>query len=364
MALTGRRDAGPLLAPTRAATFVRESLAELGLRIPGLLGERAAYAGLSRNGPWSCGGSFRILPSSDRPVAVSLSRASDHELLPALIEGRVRDAWTDVAAWLRGVSAEEAETRLRLLGLPGGAVATAPPTDRPPALVTELGRRAVSQQPVIIDLTSMWAGPLCAHLLARLGARVIKVETAGRPDGARIGTPGYFKVLHDGHEQKTLELDSQTLADLMAGADLVLESSRPRALTQQGIRAEDYVADGTTWLSITARGRASDAVGFGDDVAACAGLVIEDGGELLPVGDAIADPLSGVAAALAAVAALQSTRSQLIDVSMLHVTADLTIPTPQARVVSTEAGWVVETDGGPIPVEEPRLRGGSASGAG
>ncbi|WP_460794402.1 hypothetical protein [Nocardioides pacificus] len=53
---------------------------------------------------------------------------------------------------------------------------------------------------------------------------------------------------------------------------------------------EEVVAAGTSWLSITARGRASDAIGFGDDVAACAGLVVRDGDDLLPVGDASARP--------------------------------------------------------------------------
>jgi hypothetical protein len=45
-------------------------------------------------------------------------------------------------------------------------------------------------------------------------------------------------------------------------------------------------------------------VGFGDDVAASAGLVVADGGDLLPVGDALADPLAGTAAAVAAMGAL------------------------------------------------------------
>src|SRR5581483_8056594 len=37
----------------------------------------------------------------------------------------------------------------------------------------------------VVDLTSMWAGPLCTWLLGRLGAAVLKVEPAVRPDGMR-----------------------------------------------------------------------------------------------------------------------------------------------------------------------------------
>lgn len=35
----------------------------------------------------------------------------------------------------------------------------------------------------IVDLTSMWAGPLCTELLGRAGARVDKVTSEARPDG-------------------------------------------------------------------------------------------------------------------------------------------------------------------------------------
>jgi hypothetical protein len=134
-------------------------------------------------------------------------------------------------------------------------------------------------------------------------------------------------------------------------------------MRQLGIEAEQYVAAGTSWLSITARGRASDAVGFGDDVAACAGMVVRDpivpastrpsAVELFPVGDALADPVAGVTAAVAAVEALASSEACLIDVSMLHavsVTVGDVAPHRVSRVGNT---WWVETDGGAVPVAEP-----------
>ena len=52
---------------------------------------------------------------------------------------------------------------------------------------------------VVADLSSMWAGPLCARLLGLAGADVIKVETPGRPDGARSGNREFFDWLHAGH---------------------------------------------------------------------------------------------------------------------------------------------------------------------
>ena len=91
----------------------------------------------------------------------------------------------------------------------------------------------------------------------------------------------------------------RAMADLVAAADVVIEASRPRALARFGLDAVQADASGTTWDSITATGRASTRVGFGDDVAAGAGLVADDA-DGMPVfcGDAIADPLTGLTAAV------------------------------------------------------------------
>jgi len=369
--LTGRPDGPPLGPPGRAATFVREALATLGLEIPGLLGERAAYAALGRNAPWSCGGAFRILPTRDGWLGVSLARPSDLELVPALVESRtIAEPWEAVGAWAEVATGAEAAARLRLLGIPGGVVPDVPPSDRSGVKVIATGSRQVTEDPLVVDLTSMWAGPLCAHLLGLGGARIVKVEATARPDGARSGAPAFFELLHRGHAHVDLDFhaDIAPLRELIASADLVLEASRPRALRQLGILAEEAVGEGTSWLSITAHGRHSDAVGFGDDVAASAGLVVRpDSGEPIPAGDALADPLTGVAAALAARDALSSEEARLIDVSMLHVVAetledaDLCAP-PAVAVRGADGRWWFDTgDEGVrlMPVEPPAPRGRS-----
>lgn len=365
MWLTGRSAGPPLVPPGRAATTVREALTTLGSSvpvIPGLLGERAAHAGLGRNAPWSCGGAFRTLATADGWIGLSLARPSDVELLPALVEGPVgADPWATVADWAGLVSAVDAEHRLCLLGLPGGRVPDTPPDDRPGVVEAALGRRTVVDRPLVVDLTSLWAGPLCAHLLGLTGARVIKVESLQRPDGARSGPPDFFRLLHDGHEEVVVDFATELdrLHELIGAADLVLEASRPRALRQLGVIAEDVVAAGTSWLSITARGRSSDAVGFGDDVAASAGLVHLADGVPAPVGDAIADPLSGVAAAVAAQAALHSAEARLIDVSMLHVAAEtLASPTSAQEhgVRLQDREWWLDTGEDVVRVERPRVR--------
>ncbi|MBD0322182.1 MAG: CoA transferase [Aldersonia sp.] len=374
MALTGRADGPPLPAPGDPAGAVRRALDRVAdatrertgamATLPGvqLLGERAAIAGLGRRGPWSCGGAFRTLPTADGWIGLSLPREDDVALVPALVEAEADDAWGAVGAWaLRSKSADAAE-RIELLGLPGGAVPAVPPADRSAVVVTEgAARQRLREFPRIVDLTSLWAGPLCAHLLGLGGAEVVKVESTRRPDGSRRGPTEFFDLLHYGHAMVVLDFhdpaDVQRLRELLANADLVLEASRPRALRQLGVVAEDFVAEGISWLSITARGRASNAIGFGDDVAATAGLAAWSDGMPMPCGDALADPLAGVVAAAAASEALTATHARLIDVSMRHVAADAARgPVEPNLVLYEDDSWWVEAPSGRFPVAAPTAR--------
>jgi hypothetical protein len=388
MALTGPADGPPALAPGAPASALAGALAvfdlltrararrdEAALRLPGvrlpgprLLGERAALAGLSRRAPWSVGGAFRALRAADGWLGLSLARPDDIDLLPALVGSDLAgDPWLAVSTWVAGQELGAAVSRGRLLGLPAAPVPPGPvPARRPPVLCAAGGPRDDHRaRPLVVDLTSLWAGPLCAHLLGLAGARVVKVESLGRPDGARAGSPAFFDLLHGGHLSVVLDFgspdDVAALRRLLARADVVLEASRPRALRQLGIEAEQYVADGTVWASITAYGRTGEdahQIGYGDDVAAAAGLVAHCGQVPYPVGDAIADPLAGAYAAVAVAAALHSPRGQLLDISMYDVAvAAAGTPGPDAAVVATgPATWGVSGEDGITPVCPPRAR--------
>jgi hypothetical protein len=321
--------------------------------MPGLevLGERAAAAGFARNAPWSAGGAFRALRACDGWLGLSLARPSDLELVPALIGAEaVGDHWTAVARWVAELPVRGSAERAQLLGLAATEIAATPLEPSRPGVVVARGgsRRRRREPPLVVDLSALWAGPLCAHLLGLGGARVIKVESTTRPDGARFGPPSFFDLLHAGHESIAIDFDAdrRLLTELLRAADVVVESSRPRALGQLGIQAEEYVTGGAIWVSITSHGRGEPQalrVGFGDDVAAGAGLVCVDEGTPWPVGDAVADPLAGLTAAAAASIALTGTSGGLLDVSMHHVAVAAAQPVdqPPAEVRRSGGGWIV-----------------------
>lgn len=382
MALTGRPDGPPAVAPGRPATAVRDALDRVARLHPEavlpdvrLLGERAAVAGLRRSAPWSCGGAFRVVATRDGHLGLSLARPTDVESVPALLEAPVDDAWAAVETWAARTTTAEAVERARLLGLACSAVRSSDddtePIEPPRAPVTETRggrRRAARDRPLVVDFTSLWAGPLCAHVLAACGADVVKVESTRRLDGARRGPAAFYDLLHAGHRSVTVDFSSPdelaALRALVEEADLVLEASRPPALHRLGLDADHLVDHGVSWVSITAYGRDSDAVGFGDDVAAGAGLVTAD---LAPCGDALADPLAGVTAAAHAVEALQGDHAVLVDLSMHHVAAAAATSPMEAHEVHHRDGrWWVECAEGLLPVAdpEPRTPRGPAAAAG
>jgi crotonobetainyl-CoA:carnitine CoA-transferase CaiB-like acyl-CoA transferase len=182
----------------------------------------------------------------------------------------------------------------------------------------------------VVDLSSLWAGPLCTRILRDAGARVVKVESTRRPDGARAGTTLFFDLMHAGKESVALDFSTgdgrRALRALVDAADVVVESSRPRALEQLGIDAREHPG---IWLGISGYGRAApgrDWVAFGDDAAVAGGIAAltgQPGGPPLFCADAYADPVSGLFGAIAVLACLAGDEAWLVDLSMRDVVAHL-----------------------------------------
>lgn len=382
MALTGLADGPPLLAPAPLAARARALVRTLAERaaapalaaIDGatLLGEHAAIFGHVRRGRISPGGRCRLLRAKDRWIAVQLARPDDLALVPAWLgEGDTSDPWRFVEQRVATRAAEEVVERARLLGLP--AAVAADPDEAPPPAVRVAVRgtpRTPPARPLVVDLSSLWAGPLCAHLLQLAGARVVKVESTRRPDGARSGPPAFFDLLNAGKQSVALDFGSAdgraALARLVARADIVIEASRPRALAQLGIDAEALVANrpGIVWLGLTAYGRPEPEarwVGFGDDAAVAAGLAVATGSRDAPVfcGDAIADPVAGMHGALAVFDAWRSGGGVLLDVSLRESIAHvlgLAMPAQRGRVVRSACGSEVALGDVREAVSPPRAR--------
>jgi len=313
-----------------------------------LLGERAAISGFSRRGAVSCGGSARLLPSADGWLAVSLPRQSDLEAVPAWLGVAVRDEdpWAAVADAVRQRDGSAVVERARLLGLAVAQLGE----DRPGVDDQSFGtyRPRSIEGALVVDLSSLWAGPLCTQLLSLAGARVVKVESTGRPDGARDGPAAFFDLLNVGKESVALDFadarDRETLRRLVSRADIVVEGSRRRALEQVGVVAAAVLVEERApalWLSITGHGRSADRVAFGDDAAVAGGLVVNDGAGPCFCADAVADPLTGLVAAERCAAMLAAGERAVVDLPMAAVAADFAGPTlaaaPDAVVAEPRA---------------------------
>ncbi|HVB93299.1 MAG TPA: CoA transferase [Acidimicrobiales bacterium] len=299
---------------------------------------RATLLDLRPPGRTSANGSCRLCRTLDGWVAVNLARPVDANLFGALIGQSMRvDPWPEVERYASTCTTSTLVADARLLGLPVSPLAGPRSPTRPCEIDQRWppGPQRKLSEMRVVDLSAMWAGPLAAKILASAGAEVVKVESRARPDGARA-VPAFYRWLHP-DDQCTEVLDfadpagRQRLRSLLESADVVIEASRPRALEQLGVDA-DAVAPraGRIWLSITGYGRREpgrDWVAFGDDAAVAGGLVGRDpAGDPVFVGDAIADPVSGLFGALAVLDAAGSGGGQLIDLAMSRCAGALAAP--------------------------------------
>jgi CoA-transferase family III len=390
MALTGLPDGPPVASPAPALAMLAQVTAEFaqvtartGRQVRAepaeLLAGRAALAGFTRGGRVSAGGTSFLLRSADGWCAVTLSRPDDVAAVPAIVgtlgtDGGRLDAIATLAqarsaltAAALGTPADDFAAAAQLVGVPAATLPAGarPPGARPPGArsnssgetwaagaagwppwratrIAEPLAGARLAGAVVADLSSMWAGPLCARLLGLAGAEVIKVESPGRPDGARYGNGEFFDWLHAGHHSLAVDFGTRAgravLASLLEVADVVIESSRPRALAALGAAPGMLPhRPGQVWLSITGYGRSlPERVAFGDDAAVAGGLVGWAGGERAggePAGpvfcaDAIADPLTGACGALAVAVSRSAGGGELIDLSMRDVAAAFAAAAP------------------------------------
>jgi crotonobetainyl-CoA:carnitine CoA-transferase CaiB-like acyl-CoA transferase len=198
----------------------------------------------------------------------------------------------------------------------------------------------------IVDLTAFWAGPTATHLLAMLGADVVKIESVQRPDGMRFA--GGFRAdveqwweyswvfhgVNSGKRSITLDLGSEEgrtlFGRMVAEADVVVENFTPRVMENFGLGYEQLREFNEQIIEVRMPGFGLDGpwrdrVGFAMTMEQLAGLAwltgYPDGLPTAPRG--ACDPLAGVHAAFLTLAALEHRRrtgqGQLVELPMIDV---------------------------------------------
>jgi len=194
----------------------------------------------------------------------------------------------------------------------------------------------------ILDFTRVMAGPFATRILADFGAEVIKVQSRKTAKGAEFNPGAYFNIWNRNKRSITLDLSRpgarQLALKLVAISDVVIENFAPRVMSNWAMTYEDLkaVKHDLIMVSMSAVGQAGpwkDFVAFGPTVQALGGLTYltaYDKDSPIGLGYAYADPMAGLFAALAVLAALayrdRTGRGQFVDLSEYEVAATLIGP--------------------------------------
>lgn len=272
---------------------------------------------------WSPNRHCQLVETADGWIAVNLAREDDREAVPAWLETDVgQDPWHIVQKMAGRRATADLLDRAALLGLPVAAVGEA--TERQ-ALPLRSAYSTSSSS--VIDLSALWAGPLCGGLLAEAGFSVTKIQDPDRLDPTSSATPEHDRRLNGRKRRIIMALNDTRLLEAIGDARILITSARPHALAHLGLTPESLfdLNPSLVWVAITAHGFDGDAamrVGFGDDCAAAGGLVGWDDGVPRFLGDALADPLTGIRAARLALAAVTKGQAGMIDVALASTAAE------------------------------------------
>ena len=210
----------------------------------------------------------------------------------------------------------------------------------------------------VVDLTQFLPGPMMTQMMADQGAEVIKVEPpAGDPARTQEPFEGcqsvWFRQLNHGKRFVTLDLKSEAgttaLWDLIAGADVFVESFRPGAMTRLGFDAATVRTKypRLVYCSISAFGQSgslSHHPAHDLAVQAMAGfLSVNDGADGTPVvpGVAASDMAAGLTALSAVLMALlgrtQSGAGATLDIAMFDSLLPWAAHTAGSAIMGGEA---------------------------
>ena len=221
----------------------------------------------------------------------------------------------------------------------------------------------------IIEITTAWAGPRVARMMADMGAEVIKIENPARPDNARRDQPfaegetgvnrsGCFEMYNRGKKDVTLDLKSpegvEAVKRLGKISDAVVINYAPRVMDSLGLGYDvlKEIKPDIIMVSLSgygATGPARGQVAFGAVLEAYCGLDLligYPGGPPRQCGTVISDHISATTAHFALLAALhhrnRTGEGQHLDISELET---LTACMPEAVMEYTMNGRVAQAYG-------------------
>lgn len=183
----------------------------------------------------------------------------------------------------------------------------------------------------ILDLTNMWAGPLATWLLQGLGASVIKVEPAFRPDGFRAldgrgihpggrqCDPGrdsaMWNALNAGKQVVDLDLrrpsDMARFLELAGESSVVIDTFSPRVMPNFALADQPGGATRVSMPAFRQDRPERDWVAYGTGVHAVTGRGDVGDGSYAAPAVSYPDPVGGFTAALAAMATVVARRQGL-----------------------------------------------------
>ncbi len=177
---------------------------------------------------------------------------------------------------------------------------------------------------VVVDFTRHLPGPFASRELLELGARVVRVLPPGG-DPLEASVPDWHEELNAGKESVTVDLkaDATPALELLAQADVVLESFRPGVASRLGIGPE-HAPEAAVCCSITgfgAAGRHGQRAGHDLNYLGWAGVLERTAPALppVPIADFGAGALGAVTKVLAALIEREKTgKGQHLVISMTH----------------------------------------------
>ncbi|MCD2498657.1 MULTISPECIES: CaiB/BaiF CoA-transferase family protein [Microbacterium] len=192
----------------------------------------------------------------------------------------------------------------------------------------------------VLDVSTLFAGPLAATFLGDFGAEVTKIEHPRRPDAARGHGPAkdgvnlWWKTLGRNKRNLTLDLSmaegAEILLRLVAEADVMIENFRPGTLERWGLSPERLFAANPRLVlaRVTAFGQIGPYAGrpgFGSLAEAMSGFAAltgaPDGPPTLPP-FGLADGITALATAFAVMATLRATErdgvGQVVDMAIIE----------------------------------------------